>query len=251
MKTYIQSEINSIQQQCRAIPSDNGLVLASPLDLPIKETINVRKLICQIVPDYLQYNEFGTSMLNEDTSDNAVIFGYSEFPLASESIDIVLSPHVLELSPQPSLTLAHLRSVMTDDASLVLTGFNALNPLSRKMVRSLHHPIKPNKPLTPRAAKIQLQQCGFKVIAAEYIDYGWWVSESASDKVKQRAYWVGERWFARFGQGFIFVCQKDIATLKPWQKLVSPIKNMVQNRSEVGSYNCQNNIDSRSRKRTL
>jgi len=83
---------------------------------------------------------FGTSILNstrighrllvqlEDEgpiqSDVSLICAPAYMPIASDSIDVVVLPHVLEYSPNPHKLLREIERVLIGEGHLVITGFN-------------------------------------------------------------------------------------------------------------------------------
>jgi len=54
----------------------------------------------------------------------AVVARFDELPFASQSIDLIVLPHVLEFSPDPHSVLREVDRVLMPEGHLVLTGFN-------------------------------------------------------------------------------------------------------------------------------
>ncbi|MEE2979141.1 MAG: class I SAM-dependent methyltransferase, partial [Pseudomonadota bacterium] len=56
-----------------------------------------------------------------------VICRYDELPFASQSIDLVALPHVLEFTDDPHEVLREVARVLMPEGRLVITGFNPLS----------------------------------------------------------------------------------------------------------------------------
>lgn len=54
----------------------------------------------------------------------SMVCSAESLPLAADSIDVVVLPHVLEFSPSPHRVLREMERVLIGDGHLVLTGFN-------------------------------------------------------------------------------------------------------------------------------
>ncbi len=56
--------------------------------------------------------------------DAALVAGFDELPFASQSIDLLVLPHVLEFAQEPHRVLREADRVLVPEGQLVLTGFN-------------------------------------------------------------------------------------------------------------------------------
>ena len=56
-----------------------------------------------------------------------VICRYDELPFASQSIDLVALPHVLEFTDDPHEVLREVARVLMPEGRLIITGFNPLS----------------------------------------------------------------------------------------------------------------------------
>lgn len=56
-----------------------------------------------------------------------LIAGFEHLPLASQSIDLALMPHVLEFSPNPHQVLREVERVLMPEGHVIITGFNPLS----------------------------------------------------------------------------------------------------------------------------
>ena len=53
-----------------------------------------------------------------------VVHDFAELPFASQSLDLVLLPHVLEFTPEPHQVLREVERVLIPEGQLIITGFN-------------------------------------------------------------------------------------------------------------------------------
>jgi len=54
----------------------------------------------------------------------AVAFDYAELPFATQSLDLVVMPHVLEFAAEPHQVLREVERVLMPEGQLIITGFN-------------------------------------------------------------------------------------------------------------------------------
>jgi len=61
---------------------------------------------------------------NGDRREAALVARFDELPFASQSIDLLVLPHVLEFAQEPHRVLREVDRVLVPEGQLVLTGFN-------------------------------------------------------------------------------------------------------------------------------
>ncbi|WP_256082074.1 class I SAM-dependent methyltransferase [Massilia sp. YIM B04103] len=59
-----------------------------------------------------------------DARQVAVTFDYAELPFASQSLDLVVLPHVLEFAAEPHQVLREVERVLIPEGKLIICGFN-------------------------------------------------------------------------------------------------------------------------------
>ncbi len=62
---------------------------------------------------------------NTDGMSIAVAHDYTELPFASQSLDLVVLPHVLEFSEEPHQVLREVERVLIPEGQLIVCGFNS------------------------------------------------------------------------------------------------------------------------------
>jgi SAM-dependent methyltransferase len=146
-----------------------------------------------------------------------------ELPLATNSIDLVLLPHVLEFAAEPHAILREVDRVMMPEGRLVIVGFN---PWSLWGLRSSvgfsrnEHPWNGRFVSLPRV-KDWLALLGFDVNAGRLVGYA-----PPFDNVKLRRTFdfmepAGDRWWAVGGAVYMLQaikCVRGMRLLTPaWQ----------------------------------
>ena len=76
----------------------------------------------------------------------AVALDFAELPFASQSLDLVVMPHVLEFAAEPHQVLREVERVLIPEGQLIIIGFNpaSLWGARQAMGRLLHSPYLPD-----------------------------------------------------------------------------------------------------------
>ena len=62
---------------------------------------------------------------DENSADRVVVVhDFAELPFASQSLDLVVLPHVLEFSPEPHQILREVERVLIPEGQVIISGFN-------------------------------------------------------------------------------------------------------------------------------
>lgn len=72
-------------------------------------------------------HQLGTAHLNQLEKKYSVILDSRALPFPDQSLDLILLPHTLEISPDPHATLREVERVLVPEGRLVICG---LNPMS-------------------------------------------------------------------------------------------------------------------------
>jgi len=189
--------------------------------------------------DFLQGNRMPLRFKAGNQAGNAVRLICTELPFDSDSLDLVILPHVLEFSENPHQVLREVSRVLRPEGNLIISGFNprSLWGLHRILGRRHGYPWQGNFIALPRL-KDWLALLGFEVAGGSFAVYAppfhtsQWLERFA---FMERA---GERWWAaRGGVYFLHAIKRvhGMRLIKPnWNKgLVSkllPVAPRVNNR---------------------
>lgn len=151
-----------------------------------------------------------------------LVCDFDALPLHSQSLDLVVLPHTLELASDPHLALGEVDRVLRPEGHLVILGFNpaslwGLRQQAGQLRRSLG--LGRGQPLfMPRAGEFigyrrlrdWLRLLSFDVVAARF---GCYRPPFNSLSWLERSAWmerVGERWWPVFGAVYMLVAVKRV-----------------------------------------
>ena len=88
--------------------------------------------------DFLRANRIPLRQKTGDTNGAHFLCQFSALPIASNSTDLVVLPHVLEFSEEPHQILREVERILIPEGQLVIVGFNPLSlwGLKRRFDRS-------------------------------------------------------------------------------------------------------------------
>jgi SAM-dependent methyltransferase len=148
----------------------------------------------------------------------AVINRYEELPFASQSIDLVVMPHILEFAEEPHQVLREVDRVLVPEGQIVITGFNpaSLWGLRQLLTRVGASPYLPREGQfigLPRL-KDWLKLLSFEVNRGRF---GCYVPWARSDKWLAR--WaftekVGDRWWPVLGSVYMLTAIKRVRGMR-------------------------------------
>lgn len=154
---------------------------------------------------FLSSNRMPLRFSAGNQSGNAVRLICTELPFDSDSLDLVVLPHVLEFSEHPHQVLREVARVLRPEGSLIISGFNprSLWGLHRALGRREGYPWKGNFIALPRL-KDWLALLDFEIVGGSFAAYAppfhtsKWLDRFA---FMEKA---GDRWWAARG-GVYFV----------------------------------------------
>ena len=143
---------------------------------------------------------------------------FSALPFPASSLDLVVLPHALELSPDPHATLREVERVLVPEGRVIITG---LNPLSlwglRQRRTSLYRRLGLRQSFLPRDEFIGylrlrdwVRLLGFEVEAGRF---GCYRPAFQSQVWLDRLQWLdraGARWWPIFGAAYFVVAVKRV-----------------------------------------
>ncbi len=118
-----------------------------------------------------------------------VITDFEELPFASQSIDLIVLPHVLEFADDPHQVLREVERVLIAEGQLIVTGFNPTSLWGARQLigRALDLPFLPRAGQFMRLHRLKdwLKLLGFEITRGRFGCY--------------RPPFRSEKWLARFG----------------------------------------------------
>lgn len=190
--------------------------------------------------DFLRGNRMPLRFKGGNQTGNDVRMICTELPFASESMDLVLLPHVLDFSDQPHQVLREVERVLMPEGSLIISGFNPRSLWGCRRVISCKqdYPWCANFIALPRL-KDWLELLGFEVAGGRFAAYA---PPFRQTKWLERFSFMeaaGDRWWAvRGGLYFIHAIKRvpGMRLIKPqWNRgLVSkllPVAPKMHNRN--------------------
>ncbi len=155
-----------------------------------------------------------------------------ELPIATQSIDLALLPHVLEFAEDPHALIREIDRVMMPEGRLVILGFN---PWSLWGLRSLAGPARHESPWNGRfvsllRVKDWLALLGFEVSAGRLVCY---VPPVKREKWLRRLAFMepaGDRWWAVGGAVYMLQAIKRVRGVRlltpAWHEAVAREKRV-------------------------
>jgi SAM-dependent methyltransferase len=215
--------------------------------------------------DELAINSIATNAINTPARDESIdikedvkIAFFTEFealPFAENSLDLLILPHSLELSPDPHATLREAERVLMPEGKLIICGFNPLSLWGFKQKRShLYKRLNFGDLYLPEAGEMiayrrlrdWLRLLNFDV---EPGHFGCYRPAVRSAGMLQRFAWIdklGERYWPIFGAVYFVVAVKRVRGMR----MISPIKklNKITNTTPVSVANKAINTPARVEK---
>jgi SAM-dependent methyltransferase len=150
--------------------------------------------------DFLGSNRMPLRFSAGNQAGNAVRLICTELPFDSDSLDLVVLPHVLEFSEHPHQVLREVARVLRPEGSLIISGFNprSLWGLHRALGRRQGYPWEGNFIALPRL-KDWLALLDFEVVGGRFAAYA--PPFHTSKWLERFAFMekAGERWWAARG----------------------------------------------------
>jgi SAM-dependent methyltransferase len=156
-----------------------------------------------------------------------------ELPIATQSVDLVVLPHVLEFAEEPHAVLREVDRVMMPEARLVILGFNpwSLWGLRSALGFSRHEHPWNGRFVSLLRVKDWLALLGFEVSAGRLIAY---LPPFDNEKVRRRFGFMepaGDRWWAVGGAVYMLQAIKRVRGMRlltpAWQEKAAREKALV------------------------
>ncbi|MEN9461483.1 MAG: hypothetical protein RIS84_1503 [Pseudomonadota bacterium] len=160
-----------------------------------------------------------------------------ELPFATDSLDVVILPHILEFEDAPHAVLREVERVLISEGHVIILGFN---PLSLWGLWRLLHPLRRQiAPWCGRSIgmlrlKDWLALLGFEIIEQQTLFFAPPFNQSYLVKPLHFIENFAARIPNRFGAVYLIVAKKRVTTLTPikprWRPRTSLVSGMVGTR---------------------
>ena len=141
----------------------------------------------------------------------------SQLPMKSDSLDIVILPHVLEYSSEPHQVLREIERVLIAEGHVVILGFNPWSMWNLFRVFNFWKKPAPwNSHFLPASRVMDwLALLGFDVVQREGYFYQLPVQSNKIDKKLGFLEKIGHRLWPKLGAAYVLVARKRVETLTP------------------------------------
>lgn len=169
--------------------------------------------------DFLRSSRMPLRFIGASQASADVRLCFTELPFDSDSVDLVLMPHVLEFSEHPHQILREVERVMMPEGSLVISGFNPFSLWGIRRMAGCREGYPWNGHfITLLRLKDWLALLGFEVVGGRFAAYappvqtGKWLERYA---FMEKA---GDRWWAVGGGVYLLHAVKRV----PGMRLIKP-----------------------------
>jgi SAM-dependent methyltransferase len=173
----------------------------------------------------------------------AVITRFEELPFSSQSIDLVVMPHVLEFAEEPHQVLREVDRVLVPDGQVIITGFNpaSLWGMRQAMTRVGAGPFLPPESQFISLPRIKdwLKLLSFEASRGRFGCYAPW---AGSERWLSR--WgflekAGDRWWPFLGSVYLLAAVKRVRGMR----LIGPVWRRKEERRAALAPATQRNTD--------
>ena len=158
-------------------------------------------------------------------------------PVASDSIDCVVLPHVLDYSDRPHAILREVDRVLTSHGHLVILGFKTGGLWGvRRLIPGAGLPPDAHHLVPERRLRDWLQLLDMRIQGMTRYFFRWplpGVRRASSPKWEQR----GQRWWPEFAACYMLTAQKRVSTLTPvmpvWRRKPKVVAGLAESTNRV------------------
>ncbi len=231
-KTIYQSESNILSRYLPDIFGYYLLQLGGSTDLSWLKPCPIRYHYRLIHADDIK------SEKNLSNKDGTIVCKFNDLPLASDSIDAVLLPHILEKSPNPASIIAELQRVLIAEGTLIVLGLNPFSPwgLQNYFKKNLFEQL-----YFHRIGKVRqwLQQAEFDIEHIKTFYYRPILANEEALKRLKLLETLGQCCFPRSGSIYFIFARKKVYNMSPIkvkQQKVSLLTNKKLAAPTTGSF---------------
>jgi SAM-dependent methyltransferase len=180
--------------------------------------------------DLISSSKIGQKLyMTLSTEKGNVVANPLALPFPQNTLDLIVLPHTLDISPKPHQVLREIHRVMISEGHLVLIGFNPLSMMGVSklmLMRSQRAPWAAHF-YTSRRLKDWLSLLGFKLVAIEHVGMQ---PPIQNEKFQQRMQFLSKAervGLGRLGGLQILVAKKRELTLTPMWQPWKPRRRMI------------------------
>lgn len=142
---------------------------------------------------------------------------FAALPIATDAVDVVLLPFVLEFNERPHDVLREVERVLVPEGHVVIVLFNPLSlwGLARFWLKGRQRPPWSGRFFTATRIKDWLALLGFDIVVTRSFFYRPPLRHEPSLQRMQFLERIGARWWPIFGAATVLVGRKRVATLTP------------------------------------
>ncbi|GGX32008.1 class I SAM-dependent methyltransferase [Undibacterium squillarum] len=144
----------------------------------------------------------------------AVLHDFAEFPFASQSLDLVVLPHVLEFAEEPHQILREVERILIPEGRVIISGFNRASLWGMRQatdrLRKRYYLPKEGEFISPARLRDWMKLLNMEVSATHF---GCYAPPFRSEKWLQRYQFTekaGTRWWPVFGAVYVMEAVKRV-----------------------------------------
>lgn len=175
-------------------------------------------LASSLIPNCMVLQRDAGSVELGDNLSKKVIGGLPDvLPVASDSLDVILMPHVLEFSRNPHQVLREVDRALIPEGNVVITGFN---PWSVWLLWHLALGWRKQAPWCGRFLSLPrikdwLSLLGFDIISTQHVFYRPPIHHDGIMNKLSFIETLGEKFWPFFGASYTLVAKKRVLTFTP------------------------------------
>ena len=160
----------------------------------------------------------GNGSFHPSASRVSVITRFEELPFATQSIDLVVMPHILEFAQEPHQVLREVDRVMVPEGQVIITGFNpaSLWGLRQVLARAGARPYLPRDGQFISLPRIKdwLKLLSFEANRGRFGCYAPWAGSDAWLSRWSFMEKAGDRWWPVFGSVYLLHAVKRVRGMR-------------------------------------
>ncbi len=197
---------------------------ALQIGMPHLDTLAANRMPNRWITDCLPpLNHASTSSLPEHPRQAMLVHDFAELPFASQSLDLVVLPHVLEFATEPHQVLREVERVLIPEGQVIVCGFNpvslwGMRQVSGRMTGAHFLPLDGEFISVPRL-KDWLKLLNMEINRGHF---GCYAPPCATDKWLDRFAFMekaGNRWWPYLGALYIVQAIKRVKGMR----LIGPV----------------------------
>lgn len=165
----------------------------------------------------IQHNVVIASRHDATASNCSLLAEFAALPIATDTVDVVLLPLVLEFHERPHDVLREIERVLVPEGHVVIVLFNPISlwGLARFWLKGRRRAPWKGRFFTTTRIKDWLALLGFDIVVTRSFFYRPPLRHEASLQQLQFLERIGARWWPILGAATVLVGRKRVATLTP------------------------------------